>query len=118
MFDVRHVLRTNLLWCLKFYFYFQMATLLPGPKDVPRRRFVPLRRRKVLSPLSRGLLLAGVFALWFCLSFFFYGERDEEMKENYWKGRREIIREKNLSTLGLKYKFFQCPIMKIVCSDV
>ena len=70
-----------------------MATLLPGPKDLPRHRFVPLRRRKVLSPLSRGLILAGVFALWFCLSFF-YGERDEQKKENYWTGETEAEREK------------------------
>lgn len=70
-----------------------MATLLPVAKDVPRRRFVPIRRRKVLSPLSRGLLLAGVFALWFCLSFFYYGERDER-KENYWTGEIERTEKK------------------------
>ena len=43
--------------------------------------------------MSRGLLLAGVFALWFCLSFFYYGERDER-KENYWTGEIERTEKK------------------------
>ena len=78
-----------MLCCSQFHSISQMATLLPGPSDVPRRRYVPIRRRKVLSPLSRGLLLAGVFALWFCLSFFYYGDRDVSKKESYWTGEEQ-----------------------------
>ena len=38
-----------------------------------RRPLIPFRRRRVLSPFTRGLLLAAVFLLWCGLSTFYYG---------------------------------------------
>eukprot|EP00095_Tigriopus_kingsejongensis_P005743 maker-scaffold28_size608977-snap-gene-1.17 protein:Tk05743 transcript:maker-scaffold28_size608977-snap-gene-1.17-mRNA-1 annotation:"sodium potassium calcium exchanger" len=60
------------------------------PKAV--KKYVPFRRRKVLSPIQRGLILGGVFMLWICLSAF-YGDQDSRgnAEEFSWRGSRSLL---------------------------
>jgi hypothetical protein len=69
------------------------SPLLPAPRGVvPRRNrpFIPFRRRGVVSPLTRGLLLAGVFAIWCGLSTI-YGNNDADQTKvegnRHWTGK-------------------------------
>ncbi|XP_059083107.1 probable sodium/potassium/calcium exchanger CG1090 isoform X2 [Tigriopus californicus] len=61
------------------------------PEGSVRPKFVPLRRRRVVSPIQRGMLLGVVFATWICLSHFYFRPQMEAENEPTWKGSRSLL---------------------------
>lgn len=64
---------------------------IPEETSVVCPKFVPLRRRGVVSPIQRGMLLGVVFATWICLSHFYYRPHTEVENEPTWKGSRSLL---------------------------